>query len=832
MKSDHDLHSAGADIERLVRSEQELTDFFENAAIGLHWVGPDGIILRVNQAELDMLGYGRDEYVGRHIAEFHVDRPVIDDLLARLARGDTLQKQAARLRCKDGSVRDVLINSSARFDNGRLVHTRCFTLDVTERKQAEDALKAELADAKLLQEISTQLIHENDVEALYGRIMDAAVAIMRSDHASMQMYYPERGARGELRLLAFRGFDPDAARFWEWVRADSDCTCGAVLRTGTRAIVPDVEKCDFMSGTADLAALLKAGIRAAQSTPLCSRGGQLLGMISTHWGQPHQPTERDLRLLDILARQAADLIERNKAEQALRESEGRFRTLADALPTMIWVSDATKACTWFNRCWLDFTGRPMHELLGDGWAQDVHPEDFERCLSVYNSRFDAREPFSMEYRLKRYDGQYRWFVDDGIPRFDAGGVFAGYLGSCTDLTARKQAEAVMSEAAQRKDEFLAMLSHELRNPLAPIRNAVSLLQEADGEAPVREQARAILDRQVGQLTRLVDDLLDIARISRGSIRLRKEIVRLDEIVAGAIETSRPLIDDGGHQLYVDLPQESIWLSADRVRLTQVVANLLNNAARYTPRGGRIDVTARAVGGELNLAVRDEGIGIEPGQLTGVFDMFFQAGNGQQGASGGLGIGLALARQLVELHGGSIEARSEGAGRGSAFVVRVPLPISPVVSSEAARPRAAESARRVLVADDNVDAARSLGLLLRTMGHVVQLSYDGAAALETALKDPPEIVLLDIDMPTLDGFAVAARLREDPRFDRVPIVALTGLGQDVDRKRARQAGFDEHVLKPVDYAALRRALELIRGSGEHSSAPESAARSLANPAVRL
>jgi PAS domain S-box-containing protein len=696
-------------------------------------------------------------------------------------------------------------------------------------KQAEVALQVELADAKLLQEVSTELVREDRVEGLYDKIMDAAVRIMRSDFASMQML---DAGRGELRLLGARGFSAAAMKRWEWVGVRSGSSCALALQEGKRSLVTDARTDEYLARSGTREEYLGAGILSMQSTPLLSRSGELIGMITTHWRDPHQPSERQLQLFDVLARQAADLIERKKAEHALRESENRFRTLADALPAMIWVSDVSKACTWFNTCWLDFAGRPMHELLGDGWARDVHPEDLDRCLGIYTSRFDAREPFSMEYRLRRHDGEYRWVLDNGIPRFDAAGVFAGYIGSCVDLTERKQAEERLRESDRRKDEFLAILSHELRNPLAPIRNAVSLLNEADDEPSVRAQARAILDRQVGQLTRLVDDLLDIARISRGSISLRREIVRLDEVVAGAIETSRPLIQDGSHELYVDLPQGPIWLSADRVRLTQVIANLLNNAARYTPRGGRIEVTARAVGGELSIAVRDDGIGIEPGMLTGVFDMFVQAGDGARLASGGLGIGLALARQLVELHDGSIEARSEGAGKGSEFVVRVPLPISPVVSSEAAQPRTAESARRVLVADDNVDAARSLGLLLRTMGHAVQLSYDGAAALETALKDPPEIVLLDIDMPTLDGFAVAARLREDPRFDRVPIVALTGLGQDVDRKRTRQAGFDEHVLKPVDYTALKRALELIRGSDERPGPPEPAARLLANPGVRL
>jgi PAS domain S-box-containing protein len=516
---------------------------------------------------------------------------------------------------------------------------------------------------------------------------------------------------------------------------------------------------------------------------------------------------------------ARDITERKRTEEALRASEAKYRTLFESIDEgfciaevifderdapvdyrFLEVNPAFERQTGLTGA----QGRTMRELV---------PDHEEHWFEIYGRIARTGEPARFELpaaELHRWYDVYAWRY--GEPERRQVAVLFN------DITARKQGEVALRESAQRKDEFLAMLSHELRNPLAPIRNAVSLLQEADGEAPVREQARGILDRQVGQLTRLVDDLLDIARVSRGSISLKKEIVRLDEIVAEAVETSRPLIQEGGHRLDLDLPEGPIWLSADRVRLTQVIANLLNNAARYTPHGGRISLGVRADAGAAAITVRDNGIGIDRQQLPGVFDMFFQAGNGRQLASGGLGIGLALARQLVELHGGSIEARSEGVGRGSEFTVSVPLPILPTVAREAARPTAPESGRRVLVAEDNTDAAQSLGLLLRKMGHAVRLSYDGAAALDDALREPPEIVLLDIDMPKLDGYAVASRLREDPRFDRVPIVALTGLGQDLDRRRSRQAGFDHHVLKPVDISALREALELIRSNEHHGAAP--------------
>ena len=417
-------------------------------------------------------------------------------------------------------------------------------------RQTAQQLEAELRDSRLLQEISAQLIHEHDVSALYEKILDAAVAIMRSDFASMQMLYPERGKAGELLLLGFRGFDPASARFWEWVRADSGCTCGEALRTGKRAIAADVETCGFMAGTADREALLKAGMRAAQSTPLVSRDGRIVGMISTHWKRPHQPSERDLRLLDILARQAADLLERRRTEEALREAD------------------------------------------------------------------------------------------------------------------------------RRKDEFIAMLSHELRNPLAPIRNVVALLKDDLAPPELRTRACGILERQVGHLVRLVDDLLDVSRITRGTLGLKPCGVELAAVIGSALETSRPLIDAAAHQLELDLPREPVRVVGDPVRLAQIVTNLLNNAARYTPRGGRIRVALRNGGAQAAISVRDSGIGIEPAALPQIFEMFSQAERTRSRFPGGLGIGLALSRRLAEMHGGTLDAASDGPGQGAEFTLRLPVAAPP------------------------------------------------------------------------------------------------------------------------------------------------------------
>ena len=322
------------ELQALRRSEAVLRDFIETSTIGLHWVGADGKILWANQAEVDLLGYAEKEYIGRNIAEFHADEPIINDILARLSRGETLRDYPARLRHRDGSIRHVLINSSALFEGGKFIHTRCFTRDITALKQEQETrqaqLAAELADTKLLQDISAQLIEQGDEDALYSKLVDAAASIMHSDFATMQMLDPHRGSKGKLRLLASRGLTPEGAKTWEWVGVDTGSSCGQALRTGKRAIAPNVETCDFLTGTDGLIALLDAGIRASQSTPLFSRSGRMLGMISSHWRQPHTPTERDLRLLDILARQAADLIERRQAEQVLRDSETRIAAeLAD-----------------------------------------------------------------------------------------------------------------------------------------------------------------------------------------------------------------------------------------------------------------------------------------------------------------------------------------------------------------------------------------------------------------------------------------------------------------------------------------------------------------------
>ena len=404
-----------------------------------------------------------------------------------------------------------------------------------------------------------------------------------------------------------------------------------------------------------------------------------------------------------------------------------------------------------------------------------------------------------------YTSHPRTFSDDHIHFLQAAANVLGLAVERKRLEGelRQRAEQ-LAEADKRKDEFLAMLAHELRNPLAPIRNAAYMLRLKNPDDEELQFARAVIDRQLQHMTRLVDDLLDVSRISRGKVTLCKEPIELAAVVERALEISRPLIEARKHRLTVTLPPGPVFVDADLARLSQVVANLLNNAAKYTEERGRVFLTVARAGDEAILRVQDTGVGLAPDMLSSIFDLFTQAQGSVSRSEGGLGIGLSLVRSLVELHGGSVVALSEGIGRGSEFVIRLPL-LKEVPRPLAAGRHPARSrkvpARRILVVDDNVDAAKSLALLLRLTGHEVRTAHDGAAALEAARAQAPDVVLLDIGLPRMDGLEVARRMREDLGLKGVVLVALTGYGQDEDRRRSEAAGFNAHLVKPIDLDLL-------------------------------
>lgn len=379
---------------------------------------------------------------------------------------------------------------------------------------------------------------------------------------------------------------------------------------------------------------------------------------------------------------------------------------------------------------------------------------------------------------------------------------------------RKWAEEALKEADRRKDEFLAMLAHELRNPLAPIRSAIGVLQRLGPPDPTLQWARNVIERQSGHLTRLVDDLLDVSRITQGKIALQKEPIDLIAVIGRAVEASRPMIDARKQQLNVSLPDQMVRLEGDVTRLSQVISNLLNNAAKYTEDGGQIWLSAELKNGEVAFRIRDAGIGISPDFLPHVFELFTQADRSLDRSYGGLGIGLTLVRTLVQMHGGTVEAFSEGLGHGSEFVVRLPMLIQTqyvaedgaMIQSKAGRP----VSHRILIIDDNVDSAESLALLLQLNGHDVRFVQNGSAALTLSRTFQPKVILLDIGLPGMDGYKVARKLREQPETREAVLVALTGYGRPEDRERSKEAGFDYHLVKPVDHGAVQALVDSYPG----------------------
>jgi signal transduction histidine kinase len=408
------------------------------------------------------------------------------------------------------------------------------------------------------------------------------------------------------------------------------------------------------------------------------------------------------------------------------------------------------------------------------------------------------------------DGTVVHTIVSARPLFDAAGRPRGAVAAISDITHLKKAELALQEADRRKDEFLAMLAHELRNPLAPIRSAVELLRMRGPLVPDLIWGRDLIDRQVRHLGRLVDDLLDVSRVSRGKIDLRKERIPIAAIVSGALEISRPNIEANRHELAVELAAESLFVDADLVRMSQVVANLLNNAAKYTPPGGRINLGVDKDESWIILRVSDNGIGIPANMLSRIFEMFAQVKTSIERTTGGLGIGLTLVRRIVEVHGGTVEAFSPGVGRGSEFVVRLPLakPAAPADLGKTGGPALdGVLPRRILLVDDNKDAADSMALLLQMHGHKVRTAHDGIDGLKAAEEFRPEVALLDLGLPNLNGYELAQRIREQLWGKDITLIAITGWGQEEDRRRSKLAGFDHHLVKPVRSASIE---ELLNG----------------------
>jgi PAS domain S-box-containing protein len=504
------------------------------------------------------------------------------------------------------------------------------------------------------------------------------------------------------------------------------------------------------------------------------------------------------------ARQRSDLA-------ALETSEGRLRLALEAGRLGVWEWDIPTGTVQWTDNLETIHGLPHGSFGGTlaAFQALVHPDDRPRVDEAIRKALEEGESYDNEFRTIWPDGSLHWVAAKGTMIADAEGRPLRLVGTATEVTERRRLDRQLRERAEelaeadrRKDEFLAMLAHELRNPLAPLSTSLHLIATNPAE---RERSLEMAERQVRHLVRLVDDLLDVSRISRGKVTLQREPVSLADVVDHAVEVARPLIEAQGHALTVSLPSEPVRLIADPVRLAQVIANLLNNAANYTPPGGSIWVTAETAGDELTLRVRDTGMGLKPELVPRIFDLFVQGESTLDRTSGGLGIGLTLAKGLVELHGGRVEAHSGGVGQGSEFIVRLPTLSAGLV--EPSPVRAAGSTPmpanpiRILIVEDNHDTAESLSTLLGMWGHEVKIAFDGVSALAAAQSFKPDMILSDLGLPGMDGYELASRLRQEPAFGRVVLVALSGYGREEDRQRSLQAGFDHHQAKPLDVAWL-------------------------------
>lgn len=497
-----------------------------------------------------------------------------------------------------------------------------------------------------------------------------------------------------------------------------------------------------------------------------------------------------------------------RAEEALRDREERYRTLFDAMDEgyciiEVLFDDQKQPIDYrFIEVNSSFERQAgMRDVVGKRMLEFV-PAIESHWLQNYGkvARTGEGIRFAGEYSgLHRYFDVYA-FRANGWPERHVAVLFA-------DVTERTRAEQALREADRRKDEFLAMLAHELRNPLAAIRNAVQILLRKEGDPKTVRSAGEILDRQVEHMVRQVDDLLDVSRISRGKIELRKEQVELTSVVKHAVETIRPLCDRLNHELITTLPFNRLYVAGDPVRLAQVVGNLLNNACKFTDKGGRIWLTVDEVGDQAVIRVRDTGIGLAADQLSRIFELFAQVDNSLERARDGLGLGLTLVKKLVEMHNGAVEAHSDGPGKGSEFIVRLPLlrdtPLAPTRQPENGEVKSTRS-QRILVVDDNRDSANSLAMLLTVLGHTVDTAHDGIEAVEKAATFRGDVILLDIGMPRLNGYEAARRIREQ-RQKGLRLVALTGWGQEEDRRRSEEAGFDAHLVKPVELDELTKLL---------------------------
>ena len=744
--------------EALRTSEQHHRLLFDQSVDGIFLADATGRYVDVNTAGCEMLGYSREEVLARmHSDMLEPDEwPRIGSEVAQLASGQMVRSEW-RFRRKDGSefVGEI---TGTQLPDGRL---QAFLRDITERRAAEAATRASEA------RVSTIL--ESITDGFFALDGDWRITSMN--------------AAGE-RFLNRTSGDLIGKVMWD----EFPGTVGSEFERFYRRVV-------------------------------ASRVG---GSITAHY--PNFDRWYEITAYpapDGLSVYFRDVTEQKHAAELLRASEERRRLALDAAELGTWFVDPATRVTKTDARYRAIFGTTEEWTDYLQAVAVIHPDDQSAVLEAVTAatRLEDPAPYAIEYRIVHPDGSLRWVFANGRASFEGVGParrVVSFDGTVADITDRKRSEEErerlivrLREQDQRKDEFLATLAHELRNPLAPIRNGLHIMRLAHGDPNKTEQTRLMMERQLGQMVHLIDDLLDLSRISRGKIDLRKERIELASAIAQAIETSRPLIAQANHELLIDVPPGPIYVDADLTRLIQVFSNLLINAAKFTERGGRVRLAVQLIGLDAVVSVADNGIGIPTHMLPQIFEMFTQVDGNLERSQGGLGIGLSIVQRLVQMHGGSVKARSGGPGKGSEFVVRLPVALSLAADNPAHDPDPFYTAtrHRILVVDDNVDAANSLGQLLEMLGNEVLTCYDGASGIKAASTFQPGILLCDVAMPKMNGYDTARSIRAEEWGKNTVLVALTGYGHADDLKKSADAGFDHHLVKPLDVDVL---LTLLAG----------------------
>jgi PAS domain S-box-containing protein len=517
--------------------------------------------------------------------------------------------------------------------------------------------------------------------------------------------------------------------------------------------------------------------------------------------------------------QVRDLLrEREEMMVNIQQQSRIFDTTLSSITDFAYIFDRSGRFIYANRALLDLLGLTLDELSGKTFFELPYPDELAARLDQQIKQvFETGEIIRDETQYTNPAGYSAYYEYIFTPVFGNDGRVEVVSGSTRNTSERHRSEEALREADRRKDEFLAMLAHELRNPLAAIANASSLLDSENTDD--REWAGRVVKRQSGQLARLIDDLLDVSRITTGKIRLRKEVIDVAVILDRARDSASPAITSRGHKLISNYHAGKLWIECDPTRIEQVVLNLLANAAKYTPPGGRIDLSASRLDAEILITVQDNGLGISPGRLPEMFQLFAQGERSIARSEGGLGIGLTIVQKLVDMHGGRIEAHSDGLNQGSTFTICLPAAtaVHDAMRKSPGEIRGRGHSRRVLIVDDNIDTAQGMARLLRRAGHHVALAHDGTQAVERAREDSPEFVVLDIGLPTMDGYEVVRRLRREPCCEGAVIIAITGYGQPEDRQRAIEAGFDHHMVKPIDFEELQVLLRKQAPAAQVSNA---------------